>query len=66
MSAGSRRFTSRMVAVAMSMPVTVVTANASTQRAPSVPACACWRLRFSTKKMKPVAMQTQPARPPIT
>jgi len=37
-----------MEKVAISMPVTVVTAKASTQRAPLTACFACWRLRFST------------------
>ena len=65
-SSGSRRLPISMASVATSMPVTVVTAKASTQRAPPRSCFACWRLRFSTKKTKPVAMHAQPERPPST
>ena len=63
-ASGSRRLATSTPAVAATMPVTVVTASASTTRLPAWPLAACCFLRFSTKKTKPVAMHTQPASPP--
>ena len=65
-SSGKTRLATSMAQVAATIPVTLATASASAQRATELPCAACWRLRFSTKNKKPVAIQTQPYNPPST
>lgn len=65
-SCGNKWLMTRVAAVAINKPVTQLVASASIMRLPWLPALAYCFLRFSTKKIKLVAMHTQPSRPPTT